>query len=99
MLEINDQTIFALSPDATLKNILNEKFFLLDKRHGQQYNLTEMEYALLTMIRDRVRFKEIRETICREYDAEESQVDSDVKEYMQSLFEHGLATTAESVGT
>ena len=99
MLEINEQTMFSLSPNATLKSVLGKIFFLLDKKNGKQYNLTEMEYELLTMVRERSRFKEIKEALCREYDGEANQIDSDVREYMQSLFEHELIIVVESVET
>ncbi len=50
MLEINKARAYQLSGTVTLKNILNEAYFILDSATGKQYDLTEMEYDIVSLI-------------------------------------------------
>ncbi len=95
MLQITENTIFSISPNVTIKNILGKTFFMLDKNSGKQYDLTELEYDILNMMQKQYSFVKIKEIICKEYDIAFKQAETDIKEYVESLYENRLITLKE----
>ena len=90
MLEINRYSVYTIKSSATVRNILDETFFILDSETGKQYNLTEMEYEIIDSISNGVAFGEIVDKLAKEYNASYVQIESDLKEYIASLIEESL---------
>lgn len=90
MLEINRESVYTVRNTVTVKNILDETFFILDCETGKQYNLTEMEYEIIDSISKGVIFGEVVDKLANEYNASKEQIESDLKEYIASLLEEGL---------
>lgn len=92
MLEVNK--VYRLSETVTIKNILNETFFLLDSNSGKQYNLTEMEFEIVNMLMGGKSIKEIQMYLLSKYDAGEKQIENDLMEYICDLISANLISEA-----
>ena len=90
MLEIKSDSKFKIKDSVSVKNILNESFFILDSATGKQYNLTEMEFEIMDLIAREMSFGEIVDKITAEYAASIEQIETDLKEYFNSLFYAGI---------
>ena len=90
MLAIAQTQIFEIKSTVTVKNILDETFFMLDCETGKQYNLTDMEYEIVNSIKLGKTFGDIVGEISAQYDADTIQIESDLREYFTALFEAGL---------
>lgn len=90
MLEIREYSVFEMKKNAAVRNILGETFFILDSESGKQYNLSEMEYEIVDMIKKGYKFGETVDKIASEYNAEKEQISEDLREYVTSLYEAGL---------
>ncbi len=90
MLEINKARAYQLSGTVTLKNILNEAYFILDSATGKQYDLTEMEYDIVSLIDSGAVFTEVVAQIASEYSAPMEQITADLEEYFASLLNAGI---------
>lgn len=90
MLEINKSQAYQLSGTVTLKNILNEAYFILDSATGKQYDLTEMEYEIVSLIDSGAVFAEVVARIVSEYSAPMEQITADLEEYFASLLNAGI---------
>ena len=85
MLEIKDETKMEIKATASLISAQEKAFFLLDSDTGSQYDLTRMEYDILTKIKNGKSFGEICETIKAEYDVEFDELQSDLVKYFHDL--------------
>ena len=90
MLELREYSVFEMKKNAAVRNILGETFFILDSESGKQYNLSEMEYEIVDMIKKGYKFGETVDKIASEYNAEKEQISEDLREYVTSLYEAGL---------
>lgn len=90
MLEIIEDSRFKVQDTVSVRNVLGETFFILDSATGKQYDLTEMEYEIVTSIAQGATFADVVNKIASEYDATFLQVKQDLREYIVSLFEAGL---------
>ena len=90
MLEIHKARAYQLSGTVTLKNILNEAYFILDSATGKQYDLTEMEYDIVSLIDSGAVFTEVVAQIASEYSAPMEQITADLEEYFASLLNAGI---------
>ena len=90
MLEIRDDSVFEMKENAKVRNILGEMFFILDSESGKQYNLSEMEYEIVDMIKKGYNFGKTVDKIALEYNAEKELISKDLREYVISLCEAGL---------
>lgn len=94
MLEVSKEKKYKLKDSVTLKNILNEVFFILDSETGTQYDLTEMEYEIVSLIAAGLVFPEIAAQITSQYSASISQISIDLEEYYTSLLDAGIIVEA-----
>lgn len=94
MLEVNKEKVYKLKNSVTLKNILNEVFFILDSETGTQYDLTEMEYEIVSLIASGAVFAEVAAQIASEYSASMEQILIDLEEYYTSLLDAGIIMEA-----
>ena len=90
MLEIVNDSTFKLKKTVTVRNILNETFFLLDSDTGKQYNLSEMEYEILNQISQGDSFKSVVNKVSSVYDAPLVQIEKDLREYYIALLNEGI---------
>lgn len=90
MLEVTSDSKFKIKDTVSVKNILNETFFILDSATGKQYDLTEMEFEIVDSIANGITFGEIVDKIATEYSMSTKQIEDDLTEYFTSLFEAGL---------
>lgn len=90
MLEVTLDSTFKIKETVSVKNILNESFFILDSSTGKQYDLTEMEFEIVDSIDKGITFGEIVNKIATEYSMSTKQIKNDLTEYFTSLFEAGL---------
>lgn len=90
MLEVTSDSTFKIKETVSVKNILNESFFILDSSTGKQYDLTEMEFEIVDSIDKGITFGEIVNKIATEYSMSTKQIKNDLTEYFTSLFEAGL---------
>lgn len=95
MLAITKMQIFKIKSTVTVKNILDETFFMLDCDTGNQYNLTEMEYEIVNAIIIGKTFGDIVDEIAAHYDADRFQIESDLREYFTALLEANLIVSEE----
>lgn len=90
MLEINNSTVFKLKTTVLIKNISEKNIFLLDSDTGKQYNLTDLEYDIITMISKGLAFGDIVLTIASNYNETIGIVEKDIRDYCTSLFKANL---------
>ena len=90
MLEINESSIFKLKSSLTIKDILDESFFILDSETGKQYDLTEMEYKIITLLSEKTKFIDIVNIIAKEYDEKIDIIKTDLKKYIEEMINEGL---------
>ena len=90
MLEINESSIFKLKSSLTIKDILDESFFILDSETGKQYDLTEMEYKIITLLSEKTKFIDIVNIIAKEYDEKIDIIKTELKKYIEEMINEGL---------
>lgn len=90
MLEVTSDSTFKIKDTVSVKNILNESFFILDSATGKQYDLTEMEFEIVDSIAKGITFGEIVNKISTEYSMPTKQIENDLTEYFISLLEARL---------
>lgn len=90
MLAINGESVFQINQGVSVRNIKNKAYFMLDARTGTQYDLTEMEYLILTKIAGRMSLCEIAADLRRTYNAHEQEIEEDLKDYAAQLLDNGL---------
>ena len=95
MLEITPNTHFNLNKNVTIKNILNQTYFMLDSTTGTQYNLTEVEYIILTQISEGKNIEEVNGAIIKDYDVDKNESMNDLLNYIKSLYKENLITVSQ----
>ena len=95
MLEITPNTHFNINKNVTIKNILNQTYFMLDSTTGTQYNLTEVEYIILTQISEGKNIEEVNGAIIKDYDVDKNESMNDLLNYIKSLYKENLITVSQ----